>query len=329
MGNSEIFIEGLGISGYRSFGPDIQRIGPFNKINFFIGQNNSGKSNILRFLKERYKAAVSCDEFKLSGEDLHIGKESPTIIELGMTINGEKYCKLLKMCGTSPKRPIIQEWIETVLNSKALTKGTRLAWFRHKKPKGAEAVIAPQIVEDILSENVIEGQDWQELWHHMTKQNGGELKAHWIPQTLQMLSPFPEQPPGVALIPAFREVKGGNRHVDDYSGTGLIISLFKLQNPSPSMYGKDKAQFEAINEFLITVLVNPTAKLEIPHDMKTITVIIDDKPLSLSSVGAGIHEVIILAAWATVLQNQIICIEEPEIHFHPLLQKHGSVNSFL
>jgi predicted ATP-dependent endonuclease of OLD family len=35
----------------------------------------------------------------------------------------------------------------------------------------------------------------------------------------------------------------------------------------------------------------------------------------------GIHEVIILAVAATVIRNQIVCIEEPEIHLHPLLQK--------
>lgn len=44
-----IFIEGVGIAEYRSFGPDIQRIGPFRKISIFVGQNSSRKSNILRF----------------------------------------------------------------------------------------------------------------------------------------------------------------------------------------------------------------------------------------------------------------------------------------
>jgi len=47
----------------------------------------------------------------------------------------------------------------------------------------------------------------------------------------------------------------------------------------------------------------------------------EDQTLPLSSLGTGIHEVIILAAAATVLQNQVLCIEEPELHLHPLLQK--------
>ena len=44
------FIDGIAISNYRSFGPEIQKIGPFSKVNIFIGKNNSGKSNILRFI---------------------------------------------------------------------------------------------------------------------------------------------------------------------------------------------------------------------------------------------------------------------------------------
>jgi outer membrane receptor protein involved in Fe transport len=34
---SDIFIDGIGLSGYRSFGDKVQRIGPFGKINLFIG----------------------------------------------------------------------------------------------------------------------------------------------------------------------------------------------------------------------------------------------------------------------------------------------------
>ena len=43
--------------------------------------------------------------------------------------------------------------------------------------------------------------------------------------------------------------------------------------------------------------------------------------MPIESLGTGIHEVIILAAAATVLENQVICMEEPELHLHPLLQK--------
>jgi predicted ATP-dependent endonuclease of OLD family len=38
-------------------------------------------------------------------------------------------------------------------------------------------------------------------------------------------------------------------------------------------------------------------------------------------LGTGIHEVIMIAAFCTLSRDQILCIEEPEIHLHPLLQR--------
>ena len=49
MVEMNIYIKGFGIQGYKSFG-DTQYIYPLSKINLFVGQNNSGKSNILRFV---------------------------------------------------------------------------------------------------------------------------------------------------------------------------------------------------------------------------------------------------------------------------------------
>ena len=40
-------ISSFGIQGYRSFGPTPQFFPKFAQINLFIGQNNSGKSNVL------------------------------------------------------------------------------------------------------------------------------------------------------------------------------------------------------------------------------------------------------------------------------------------
>src|SRR5690606_8887091 len=52
-----------------------------------------------------------------------------------------------------------------------------------------------------------------------------------------------------------------------------------------------------------------------------ILVHMDRKTLPLESLGTGIQEVIILAAASTVLQNTVICMEEPELHLNPVLQK--------
>jgi AAA15 family ATPase/GTPase len=45
-------LSSLAIAGYRSFGAKPQLFPKFRKLNIFVGQNNSGKSNILRYLSE-------------------------------------------------------------------------------------------------------------------------------------------------------------------------------------------------------------------------------------------------------------------------------------
>jgi predicted ATPase len=52
-------IKGIAISGFRSFGAQVQKLAPLSKINIFAGQNNSGKSNILRFFHEHFDSTCS------------------------------------------------------------------------------------------------------------------------------------------------------------------------------------------------------------------------------------------------------------------------------
>ena len=66
---------------------------------------------------------------------------------------------------------------------------------------------------------------------------------------------------------------------------------------------------------------SPEATIEIPFERDTILVHMDQKVLPIESLGSGIHEVIILAAAATVLSNHVVCIEEPELHLNPILQR--------
>jgi hypothetical protein len=313
-----IFIDGFGIAEYRSFGPDVQRVAPLKKINLFIGKNNCGKSNILRFLKQHYATALKCEALKLTQVDRHNGqKPAKQLMEFGLRIGGNNYETLLKLLENRLKENA-KDVVRRVLKSKTLSQGSEIAWFKYEG-EGKKS-LSVKMTEDIYTEKVLSDQHWYEIWNLLTLQESGDIKAHWIPQTLQALSPVNLAPPNVDLIPAFREVKKGDPSKWDLSGMGLIEKLFKLQNPGFANL-RDKEQFQAINRFLQTVIGNPKANLHIPHDQECILIDMDGKNLPLDSWGTGIHEVIIMAAAATVLQNQVLCIEEPEIHLHPLLQK--------
>jgi predicted ATP-dependent endonuclease of OLD family len=122
------------------------------------------------------------------------------------------------------------------------------------------------------------------------------------------------------VIPAIRQVGKKGSTSENYSGEGLIERLAKLQNPD-AYNQNDRLKFKHINSFLRNVTDNATAEIEIPHERNTILVHMDEKVLPLESLGTGIHQVIILAAAATIPDKTVVCIEEPELHLNPILQK--------
>lgn len=330
-----MFIEGFGIAGYRSFGSELQRIGPFGKLNLIVGQNNSGKSNILSFLARHYQVAQRSTISRVRNWDIDAldrplkDSTGRLIVEFGFKFSSDFYTKtFLEKYGHQlrSRGKYGEDLVQRILQSKALSRETSLAWFRYEGNWGEQLAYSSNQIDEILQEKVLSEHEWAQIWEILTStsqshRSGGTIKQHWIPETLQVLSPAQFEIPNVELIPAIRKVGDPGATVTrDHSGNGLIDRLAELQNPKLEQQPL-KEQFEQINKFLRTVTDNPTATLEIPHDRNMILVHMDQKTLPLASLGTGIHEVVILAAAATVIQRQILCIEEPELHLHPLLQK--------
>ncbi|WP_299011928.1 AAA family ATPase [uncultured Shewanella sp.] len=162
--------------------------------------------------------------------------------------------------------------------------------------------------------------EWQQLWSSLTGKGQGDIKAHWIPQTLANLAIIATDVPKVEVIPAIRKIGNAGSQASDFSGEGIIERLAKIQNPS-LVEQAEKEKFISINSFVQEVLESPSAKIEIPYERDMILIHMDNKTLPLESLGTGVHEVVIIAAASTLLENTILCVEEPELHLHPLLQR--------
>jgi len=324
-----MFIDGFAIKGFRSFSGEIQYIGPFDKINLIIGKNNSGKSNVLRFLLNHYNFLIRKIQGTESGNgNFDITLDKPQLdnrndftFGFGIKLNGTLYHyikkEILEKIGQSEGN---SQLLDDLLNSETLKQGASISWLLYYRSQNTDFQLKPEVISNLLNERPITHVNWSKIFNSLTHTRaGGTIEKHWIPQTISHLAKLIKQQ-NITLIPAFREVKSGNENNNEFSGIGIIEKLAEIQNPSFGNQSK-KQQFNNINSFFQIVTGKSDAEIEIPHDRKNILVHHDGKTLPLNSLGTGIHEVVIIASACTILQNQVICIEEPELHIHPGLQK--------
>jgi AAA15 family ATPase/GTPase len=318
-----MFIDGFMISGYRSFGRIPQKVGYLGKINLLIGKNNSGKSNVLYFLKKHFGDILeSAKTGKVPGGkfhelDRHIGDaEEAVIFGFGLSYDSFQVAWKERL----ERDPKIKVILDKLLNSSAWRDDEDIIWVTYECDMLGKALrLRGELLEKLSG--VLDHDEWHLLWRFSQQRSGGNLNDHWIPQTLNAISPINFiSVPQIESIPTIRKIGAPREGTMDFSGAGIIDRLARLQNPNATERRLFKS-FEKIETFLRKVTENNTCNIEIPYERDEILVHMDGKTLPLKSLGTGVHEVIILAAAATVLENQILCIEEAELHLHPSLQK--------
>jgi len=242
------------------------------------------------------------------------------VVEFGLRLKGKIHNQILDELKKRRQNSLPCNNIEKLLTAKCLSDNAGFAWFRFEGPFNSKLTLAVLLIQELIQENVILIHQWEHFWNALTGMSGGSLKDDWIPETVKLFVPVISVPK-IHMVPAIRKIaSGGEIKVDDLSGLGIIEKLAKLQNPGPSSRHLSQ-QFKKINEFLREVTGRTEAQIEIPYERDSINVHMDEKVLPIDSLGTGIHEVIVLAAAATIIENEIICIEEPELHLHPVLQK--------
>jgi predicted ATP-dependent endonuclease of OLD family len=319
-----MLIDGFALAGYRSFGDQVQRMGPFEKINLFAGPNNSGKSNILRFLESHFGQVLTAishhqaDDKTFSSLDRHMSSHAVgAFFGFARRFDHSRHANLRQKL-----QPNITTFFDRLLTCDCLSRDTGCVWIDYTSPTlGGRWENSSDLIKSVKKDARAESEHWRELLAQLFPlQTGGGLND-WIPQFLfHALGPLAADVPKVDLIPAVRMIgeKGSDQH--DLSGRGIIDRLAQLQNPAHDAQ-TEKARFDQVNRFLQELTGSSQAQLEIPYARDTILVHMDGRTLPLPSLGTGIHEVVILAAAATVLNDQVVCIEEPELHLHPILQR--------
>lgn len=319
-----ILIPNLAIAGYRSFGAQTQYFDRFAKINIFIGQNNAGKSNVLRFLHEVYPRSVDPSAKAVPFDPLsyHLPDRPPMSIGIGESVGdagSERYVlpeehRLVQHLKTVYEKQRFARTFGKMLTEKARIDNTRLCWTFQTLPRLTN-------IEGSWSQavKVLDDEELEYVWEELTGMTRGMRTRDSESRVIQSaLAPLPQI--RTQLIPAIRQIGAKGSTPDAFDGRGIIDRLAKLQNPD--VHNQQSRQgFHAIQDFLRDVIDRPDARIEVPYERDTILVHMDGKVLPVESLGSGIHEVLILAAAATVLKDHVVCVEEPELHLNPILQR--------
>jgi len=177
-------------------------------------------------------------------------------------------------------------------------------------------------VMSILSQKLTNVGNINQLHSELCNKPSGSIKNNLV-EIIQKIVLDNTPKVKISIISALRQIKNTEEiNFSEFDGGGLIVELAKLQDPEFNKI-KDNEKYVKIQGFLREITNSPKAKINIPYSREYIQVDIEGNGnyLPLDSLGTGIHEVLILAAACTILNDQIICIEEPELHLHPLLQR--------
>lgn len=305
--DSVTHIEGFRFRGFRSFPSDeVGELSPLTKVNLIAGQNNAGKSNVLRVVLNTYSRQ----------------SETPSVWDRPLRDTNHEFRR-----SQSHRVADILQWPDIAQLQKHVL--VRLRDFLHTPMLGGSegtlwlpVVSGATVDEPALQEIALRVGDnalGSDLSMTLTNTGGGGPGQDVLRVLRWVARACPSAPEGF-LIGGVRSISQDSDQAPDLNGLSIKRRLMELQNPATDRLA-DKERFAAVQEFVRAVLEDPTVTIEIPHDLSTIHVTQSGRTLPIENLGTGVHEVVIIAAAATVIQNAVLCIEEPEVHLHPVLQR--------
>jgi hypothetical protein len=298
------------------------------KVHLLAGPNNSGKSNVLEVAKRAIPALRGEQAMNLDEIDAPLGAAAESRhfrIAVLLRLSDDDLRQATNGRSVDPDaiRALIQ-------GPKFITESDDEAlWLEFKMKEGQRP--AWQVTEEQIADlgaGLAEQQKIRQVRQVSRQLTGtvsdsGPRNAERILSQLVTGLKLNDRLPNVASIGAFRRI---TPHRDEeviegeHDGSGLIERLARLQNPSFTE-PENRARFSRINRFVQTLFDDRDAEIDVPHDRETLLIRYEGEWLPLENYGTGLHEVVVLAAAATVLSEHLVCIEEPEIHLHPTLQR--------
>lgn len=293
---------GIELCNFRSIGTESVVLAPLRKCNVIVGQNNAGKSNVLKAVQKISNKFQKETGKRESLIDLDLHRRSPEN-QFRFKLHFESsdpQDELVRLSGTAP---FYFEFSWSMTQGSPSITGHNFAHID-------EFTRAQELFRKFG------GKQWT------VRVNADEIRREFLSLGSNFFTPFLPAIPPVHAIPEFRQIRRVSDASNEYTldGVNLIALLASYQHPD-SGKDQDRLKFDRIERFVRELLHLPDASLDVTHDKTTIMLTNNGLRLPLASYGTGVHELVILVTAALSIENSICCIEEPEIHLHPRLQR--------
>jgi len=314
MVNEDLIINSLGVKNFRSFDSDGIFLKGLNKINLLIGKNNSGKSNILKFLKILADLKGAWGSYPNNLENRHNKNESPASIFSHFSFDDLKFPTVFNYKDTrhfSKHRKMIEFLLDDTqlelnfgqekININLKPNDSDSEFNFHKREIGVA-------IFNHLKINLGYTDPWEALKVHY----GKFYKKH-----LQELFDRIIYIPDIRIIKEKNNIERSNSLIN---GANLTSELAYMKNHE--IGEEDRfSKLKSIEAKIAEILNVHKIEINIPKKSEQFVLVVDDKRLLLENFGTGVHDLVMLCCILMLNKKSLVCIEEPEIHLHPELQR--------
>ena len=316
------FIKGFGVGGFRSFGEPAARIGPLGEIAFVVGPNDSGKSNVIRFLRKLPQVLKTLSA-RDGQRDSPVGEldahEPPCKAELQILASVEDLVAAARITEESLEgvlRELLEQDVFEFDNEHAT------CWISLQ----ADGWQGPWRLPEVQQEAIESFSGWDDVATWLGGRRGRRLSTatHGLIQMVREAAAVPD----IAYVPAMRQIgdqglglSAEGETIEWIPQADAMKLLRSIQNPHRTQRTVRERQWAELNRLLQLALEDPGAELHVPAETDEIEIRTKGRLLPLEAKGTGVHQMVILALMATLLEGSVVCIEEPETHLHPRLQR--------
>ena len=251
------------------------------RINILFGKNNSGKTSIMEGINDSEKSAI--------GKPV---KEIDSLTEY-FRAEAEKYFSNFAKKAVRTFR----DYLEDLRSKKAV-------WYL-----GEEEEIIRNCTEDLSKT--------KDLQNIRSMFNLSEILGKWFQDTEEGFNPI--------LVPPKRKLESRvevnlNQKITSF-GSGIANHLFYLKNQNTNSdehnnYRQIFYAFSEISDYEFDIV--PAAENHIQIVFKRLN---EEKWIPAEDSGLGLADLLILITFSLGTSGSVVCIEEPESHLHPEMQK--------